>query len=196
MQSFESVDQFIANSKQWKAELTKLREILMETELTEEVKWGTPIYTYNGKNVAGMAAFKSYVGLWFHQGALLKDPKKKLINAQEGITKALRQWRFTSIKEIDEKLIRTYLKEAIQNVKDGKEIKPARDKPVIIPKELSAHFKKTPSALKAFNSLSKGKQREYAEYITEATKPETKTRRIEKILPMILKGVGMNDKYK
>ncbi len=196
MQSFESVDQFIANSKQWKAELTKLREILMETELTEEVKWGTPIYTYNGKNVAGMAAFKSYVGLWFHQGALLKDPKKKLINAQEGITKALRQWRFTSIKEIDEKLIRTYLKEAIQNVKEGKEIKPNRDKPVIIPKELSTRFKKTPSSLKAFNGLSKGKQREYTEYIMEAAKPETKVRRIEKILPMILKGVGLNDKYK
>jgi uncharacterized protein YdeI (YjbR/CyaY-like superfamily) len=196
MESHKSVEPYIHNKKQWTSELVTLREILLSTGMKEEVKWGVPVYSYEGKNVAGIAAFKSYVGLWFYQGALLKDAKKKLVNAQEGKTKALRQWRFTSMKEIDEKLIRTYLKEAIQNVKAGKEIKPDRDKPIAIPKELSSHLKKTPSALKAFNLLSKGKQREYAEHIEEAAKPETKSRRIKKILPMIVNGDGLHDKYK
>lgn len=196
MESHKSVKHYIHNKKQWTSELVTLREILLSTGMKEEVKWGVPVYSYEGKNVAGIAAFKSYVGLWFYQGALLKDAKKKLVNAQEGKTKALRQWRFTSMKEIDEKLIRTYLKEAIQNVKAGKEIKPDRNKPIAIPKELSSHLKKTPSALKAFNLLSKGKQREYAEHIEEAAKPETKSRRIKKILPMIVNGDGLHDKYK
>ncbi|HNP07299.1 MAG TPA: DUF1801 domain-containing protein [Cyclobacteriaceae bacterium] len=196
MESHKSVKHYIHNKKQWTNELVTLREILLSTGMKEEVKWGVPVYSYEGKNVAGIAAFKSYVGLWFYQGALLKGAKKKLVNAQEGKTKALRQWRFTSMKEIDEKLIRTYLKEAIQNVKAGKEIKPDRDKPIAIPKELSSHLKKTPSALKAFNLLSKGKQREYAEHIEEAAKPETKSRRIKKILPMIVNGDGLHDKYK
>ncbi|MBZ0245011.1 MAG: DUF1801 domain-containing protein [Cyclobacteriaceae bacterium] len=196
MESHKSVKHYIHNKKQWTNELVTLREILLSTGMKEEVKWGVPVYSYEGKNVAGIAAFKSYVGLWFYQGALLKDAKKKLVNAQEGKTKALRQWRFTSMKEIDEKLIRTYLKEAIQNVKAGKEIKPDRDKPIAIPKELSSHLKKTPSDLKAFNLLSKGKQREYAEHIEEAAKPETKSRRIKKILPMIVNGDGLHDKYK
>lgn len=196
MESHKSVKHYIHNKKQWTSELVTLREILLSTGMKEEVKWGVPVYSYEGKNVAGITAFKSYVGLWFYQGALLKGAKKKLVNAQEGKTKALRQWRFTSMKEIDEKLIRTYLKEAIQNVKAGKEIKPDRDKPIAIPKELSSHLKKTPSALKAFNLLSKGKQREYAEHIEEAAKPETKSRRIKKILPMIVNGDGLHDKYK
>lgn len=196
MESHKSVKHYIHNKKQWTNELVTLREILLSTGMKEEVKWGVPVYSYEGKNVAGIAAFKSYVGLWFYQGALLKGAKKKLVNAQEGKTKALRQWRFTSMKEIDEKLIRTYLKEAIQNVKAGKEIKPDRNKPIAIPKELSSHLKKTPSALKAFNLLSKGKQREYAEHIEEAAKPETKSRRIKKILPMIVNGDGLHDKYK
>lgn len=176
--------------------MVRLREILLSTKLNEEVKWGAPIYTHDGKNIAGIAAFKSYVGLWFHQGALLKDPMKKLINAQEGVTKALRQWRFASMKEIDEKLIKSYVKEAVQNHKEGKVIKPATNKPVIIPKELAASFKSNSSLHQSFLALSKGKQRDYAAYIQEAAKHETKVKRMEKIIPMISKGIGLNDKYK
>ncbi|MEP2671410.1 MAG: DUF1801 domain-containing protein [Cyclobacteriaceae bacterium] len=196
MQSTKTVDQYIRSQKQWSNELVKLRATLLSTGLKEEIKWGAPVYTFEGKNITGIAAFKPYVGLWFHQGALLKDTRKKLVNAQEGKTKALRQWRFTSLSEIDSKLIQSYVKEAVQNAKAGKEIKPERDKPIVIPKELSSHFKKSPASLKAFRALTKGKQREYTEYITEAAKPETKARRIDKILPMILSGIGLNDKYK
>lgn len=196
MQSKKTVEQYIQSQKQWSKELKKLRETLLSTGLKEEMKWGAPIYTYEGKNITGIAAFKAYVGLWFHQGALLKDTKKKLVNAQEGKTKALRQLRFTSISEIDTKLIQSYVKEAVKNAKEGKEIKPDRNKPIIIPEELSIHFKKSPASLKAFKTLSKGKQREYAAYITEAAQPETKARRIEKILPLIVSGSGLHDKYK
>ncbi|MEZ4944519.1 MAG: YdeI/OmpD-associated family protein [Cyclobacteriaceae bacterium] len=196
MESHKSVEQYILKKKQWTIELTTLREILVSTGMKEEVKWGTPVYSYKGKNIAGIAAFKSYVGLWFYQGALLKDAKEKLINAQEGKTRALRQWRFTSIKEVTPKLIKTYLKEAIQNARDGKEIKPHRDQPIVVPQELASYLKADTSTLKSFHALSKSKQREYTEYIAEAAKPETKTKRIEKILPLILQGVGLHDKYK
>lgn len=196
MQSYKTVDQFIANANQWKDELIKLREILLDTELTEEVKWGAPIYTYKGKNVVGMAGFKSYVGLWFHQGALLKDPKKKLMNAQEGVTKAQRQWRISSEKEIDQKTIKAFVKQAIKHIEDGNQIKPVPKKKLIVPKELATIFKKNTAAGNAFKQLTPFKQREYAEYIAEAARPETKAKRLEKILPMIQKGIGMNDKYR
>jgi len=196
MQSFKTVDEFISQAKQWKEELMQLREILRETKLTEGIKWGAPIYTYKGKNVVGMAGFKSYVGLWFHQGVLLKDPKKKLINAQEGVTKALRQWRMASGKEIDARAIKVYVKEAIGHVEDGKEIKPLPRKKTAIPKELAAALKKNPAAGKAFKLLAPFKQREYSEYIAEAARPETKEKRIGKILPLVQKGMGLNDKYR
>ncbi len=92
MQRAKSVDAYINQSAQWHDELKLLRRILRWTSLKEEIKWGAPCYTHNGKNVVGVGAFKSYFGLWFHQGALLKDDNNVLINAQEGKTKALRQW--------------------------------------------------------------------------------------------------------
>ena len=126
MESFKTVDDYIASSGQWQNALIKLREIMLSTALAETVKWGVPVYTFAGKNIVGLAAFKSYVGIWFHQGAFLKDGKKKLINAQEGKTTALRQWRFNSIEEIDVDLIKAYVFEAIENQKLGKEITPAK----------------------------------------------------------------------
>jgi uncharacterized protein YdeI (YjbR/CyaY-like superfamily) len=85
--------------------LIVMREILCSTELKETIKWGTPVYTINDKNIVGLGSFKSYVGLWFYQGVFLKDEAGVLINATEGITKAMRQWRFNSVEEIDDRLI-------------------------------------------------------------------------------------------
>jgi uncharacterized protein YdeI (YjbR/CyaY-like superfamily) len=166
--------------------------------MTETVKWGVPVYTFEGKNIVGIAGFKAYVGLWFFQGAMLKDKKKKLINAQDGKTKALRQWRFDSVKEIEaeSKTIKQYLEEAILNQKHGKEIKPERKKPLDIPKELYDIFIKDTKVKESFNSLSLPKQREYAEYIIEAKRDETKQKRLMKIAPLILKRKGLNDKYR
>ncbi len=195
MKRFKTVDDYISGSEQWGAELTKLREILNSTGLTEEVKWGAPCYTYDGKNVIGMAGFKSYVGLWFHQGSLLKDDKKVLVNAQEGKTKGLRQWRMNSSKDIKPAIIRRYAKEAIQLVKDGKSVAPAKKK-LAVPPELQKALDKSKIAQKKFSELTPGRQRDYAEYIASAKRDATKQSRLKKILPMIKAGVGLNDRYR
>jgi uncharacterized protein YdeI (YjbR/CyaY-like superfamily) len=173
-----------------------LRELILSTELTETVKWGIPVYTINDKNVVGMAAFKSYVGLWFYNGSFLKDEAGVLINASEGVTKALRQWRFTSVDEIDDSLVIKYLNEAIQNQKQGKELKPERNKPVIIPDELQVEFAEDKELENCFKRFTPGKQREFTNYISEAKTPETRKVRVEKVIPLILENIGLNDKYR
>lgn len=117
MKSFKTVDSYIANVKYNAGILSVLRRLLNSTEMQETIKWGAPVYTLNGKNVIGMAAFKSYVGLWFYQGVFLKDSAKVLKNAQENKTKALRQWRFSTLNEINENLIFDYVNEAIRKRK-------------------------------------------------------------------------------
>lgn len=196
MKSFKTVEDYIDANGKWEDALRKLREIFLSTELEETVKWGAPIYTINGKNVVGLAAFKAYVGIWFFQGVFLKDEQKMLINAQEGKTKALRQWRFNSSEEIDADLVKTYVFEAIDNQKQGKEIKPAKTKNVIIPPELQQALDQNQGLKTQFDELSLSCKREYAEYILEAKREATKLRRLEKIIPMILQNVGLNDKYK
>jgi uncharacterized protein YdeI (YjbR/CyaY-like superfamily) len=196
MKRYKTVDDYISGSAEWNKELKKLRKIILKSELEEDVKWGAPAYTYDNKNIVGIGAFKSYVGLWFFQGALLKDKRKKLVGAQEGVTKALRQWRFNSIDDIDEKLILEYIKEAIKNQKSGKEIKPAKKSAIKVPKELADKFKKNEKLKKNFGQLTPFKQREYCDYIDGAKREETKNSRLEKIVPMILKGVGLHDKYR
>ena len=196
MQRFNTVESYITGHPEWKALLIRLREIIQSTELTETVKWGAPVYTIEGKNIVGLGAFKSYVGLWFFQGALLTDPSKKLVNAQEGKTKAMRQWRFHTLEEMDENLIKEYLEEAIQNQKQGKEIKPAKNKPLIIPDELKEAMVNDPLLDENFHQLTLSKQREYADHINEAKRTETKQKRLEKIIPMILEKVGLHDKYR
>jgi uncharacterized protein YdeI (YjbR/CyaY-like superfamily) len=198
MKRYKTPEEYIANNKDWQQSLILLRDVLLDTKMTETIKWGVPVYTFEGKNIVGIAGFKSYVGLWFFQGALLKDKKKKLINAQAGKTKALRQWRFNSVKEIEaeSKTIKLYLEEAILNQKQGKEIKAQKKKPLEIPKELNGLFKQNKKVKECFNSLSLPKQREYSEYINEAKRDETKQKRLSKIVPLIIKGKGLNDKYK
>lgn len=126
MAKITSVDQFIRRSQAWQDELKRVRAILLETGLEETVKWGMPCYTHGGKNIVSLVAFKSYFGLWFHQGALIDDSSNKLINAQEGKTKALRQWRMTHSRDIKPTIIKRYVKASIANVDQGVEIKPVR----------------------------------------------------------------------
>jgi len=196
MKGHETADQFFAATKEWKAELAELRSILGSTELEETVKWGAPVYTFDGKNVVGVGGFKSYFGLWFFQGALLADKRKLLVNAQAGKTKALRQMRFGSMDELDRKLIGAYVKEAIGLAKRGVEIRPERNKPLTVPPELRAALREHGKAKASFEALTPGKRREYAEYVAEAKRDDTKQKRIDKILPMIESGIGLNDKYR
>lgn len=196
MQTFNTVNEFILNANFGKEILIVLREILTATKLQETVKWGAPTYTINNKNVVGMAAFKSYVGLWFYQGVFLKDEAGVLINATEGMTKALRQWRFTSVEDIDYELILKYVNEAIQNQKEGKELKPDRNKPVIIPEELKQVLQDDKELEVCFNRFTPGKQREFAEYIASAKQSETRFARVQKVIPLILENTGLNDKFR
>ncbi|MEM8710764.1 MAG: YdeI/OmpD-associated family protein [Planctomycetota bacterium] len=196
MERHKTVEAYLESLKTFRQEVERLREILNSTPLTEEVKWGAPAYTYAGKIVVGIGAFKEHFALWFHQGALLADEGGHLMNANKGKTQALRQWRMTSKKDIKVRLIKAYVKEAIAHVDEGKSIRPSRGKAVVVPPELQAAFKKDKAAAKAFKELTLGKQRDYAEHVAEAKRAETKARRIEKILPMIKAGGGLHDKYR
>ena len=196
MKRYATVEDFIAGQTAWSKELSRLREVLLSTGLEETVKWGAPCYTLNGKNVVGIGAFKSYFGLWFFQGALLDDQAGVLINAQAGKTKAMRQWRMQSAKEIKARTIKPYVKEAIEKLESGQEIKPERAKPIRIPEELESALAKDARARTAFEQLTRGRRREYAEYIADAKREATKQRRLEKILPMIAAGKGLNDRYR
>ena len=197
MKDTKSAEAFILDNPNWQKELELLRTLFLSSGLQESIKWGIPIYSLEGKNVAGMAAFKSYVGIWFYQGALLRDQTRKLICAQEGITKALRQWRFSDIYEIEsgKEILLEYIVEASANVREGKEIKPEKNKPLDIPGELQEAFEKDPALKNSFETLSLSKRREFAEHISSAKRMETRFVRLDKIIPMILKGEGLNDKY-
>jgi len=196
MKSFKTVDEYILNVAEGREILIVLRGLVGLTELTETVKWGIPVYTINDKNVLGIAAFKSYVGLWFYNGSFLKDEAGVLINASEGVTKALRQWRFTSVDEIDDTLVLKYLHEAIENQKEGKELKSDRSKPVIIPDELTEVFNEDKQLKTLFNQFTTGRQREFAEFVSSAKQAETRKARVQKIIPLILENKGLNDKYR
>lgn len=146
-------EEYFSWNEEYRPLLEKLQSILLTTELEEKMKWGIPTYCLKNKNVAGIGAFKSYAGLWFFNGVFLKDTANTLINAQEGKTKGMRQWRFASMDDINEKLVLEYVKEAIQNQKDGKEIKPEK-KPLIIPDELKEVLASDSQLSEAFDSLS------------------------------------------
>ena len=180
---------------QWEEELLFLKSIIDKTELVETIKWGGPIYVYNKKNVIGIGGFKNYFAIWFLNGVFLKDEKKRLINAQEDKTKSMRQWRFTSKDEVNEKEVLEYIQEAIENEKQGKVIKPSK-KEAIISELLENEMTQNPALKEAFAKFSPYKQYEFLEYIETAKQEKTKLSRIEKVIPMILANVGLNDKYR
>ncbi len=197
MNQAKTVEQYLSQSE-WQEALSLLREIVLSTSLDETIKWGIPAYTYKGKNLIGMAGFKAYCGLWFHQGVFLKDEAKVLVNAQKGVTKALRQWRFSSVEEIEAQkdLIKTYVLEAIDNQIAGKEMKADKKKPLIIPDELQTRLDSNAELKAKFELLNLTRKREFAEHVSSAKREETRLKRLEKIEPMILEGVGLNDKYR
>jgi len=193
-----TVAEYIENSGDYKESLLLLREIILSSGLDENLNWRAPVYSYQNKNLVGIAAFKSYCGLWFFQGGLLKDKDKKLINAQKDLSKALRQWRFKNIDEIRDnaEFIINYIDETIENQKQGKEIKPIKNKPLVIPDELKQALNADSNLKLAFEAFTLSKKREFAIHIAGAKQEATKQKRLAKIIPMILEGVGFNDKYR
>ena len=196
MKRHKTVEAFIDAHDQWQPQLLRLRQIMLSTGLQETVKWGAPCYTAKGKNVVMIGAFKAYFGLWFYNGASLSDPHHVLVNAQEGVTRGLRQWRMTASRDIKVRLIKAYVREAADQVGTDAQIRPNRAKPLVIPPQLVTALGHSARVAAAFEALSKGKKREYADYIAGAKREDTKARRLQKILPMIQAGQGLNDRYR
>ncbi|MBT8322302.1 MAG: YdeI/OmpD-associated family protein [Eudoraea sp.] len=194
--SAEKIEAFFEREQPYRDGIRRLREIVLKTELQEELKWGAPVYTFNRKNVLGIMAFKHHFGIWFFNGVFLTDPLSVLENAQEGKTKAMRHWKFTRNDDIDVTSVLAYVKEALENQKKGLEVKPERKKPVVLPELLKTALQSDLEIKQEFEGLSPGKQREYSTYIHEAKQEKTKKSRLEKILPMIRAGKGLNDGYR
>lgn len=184
------------NNTQWSEELDVIASIINKLPLEKTIKWGAEVFTYDGKNVVSYGGFKNFFTLWFYNGVFLTDKYNVLVNAQEGKTKSLRQWRFTSFSEIDEKKITEYIYEAIEIEKKGLKIAPEKFEAIPVSEFLEAEFKNNKDLKNAFDKLTPGKQKEYNIYINEAKQEATKLKRVEKIVPMILQGMGLNDKYK
>ncbi len=180
----------------WQNELEQLQAIINKTILVSTTKWGSEVFTHQGKNILSYGAFKNYFALWFYNGVFLKDPYQVLVNAQEGVTKALRQWRFASAAEIDERKILEYIAEAIQNEEEGKSWKPEKNPMPDIPPILQSALNEDTAFKIAFSKFSPYKQREFIEYLDTAKREATKLARLEKIKPLILSGIGLHDKYK
>jgi uncharacterized protein YdeI (YjbR/CyaY-like superfamily) len=188
------VEQYIQKAKKWQEEMRLLRSILLECPLIEVIKWGKPCYTSNDKNIVIIQDFKEHCDLGFFNGASLSDLKELLVKAGEH-TQAARQLRFEDLEDIKKKraLIKAYVKEAIENQKRGIKIV-VEDIPVIEPViELNTFFKKNKPFEKAFNKLTPGRQRAYLMFFAAAKQTETRISRIEKFIPRILDGKGMND---
>lgn len=198
MKSEGSALEYISSTGQWEEALMLLRGVFLEAGMVEHVKWGIPVYTHKGRNLTGMAVFKAYAGIWFYQGAFLSDPGKKLMNAQEGKTRALRQWRFSSPPEVWESLplVLQYTREAMLNCDREMKIKPDRNQTFEIPEEMEQWLASDGQLKECFGKLSAARQREYAEYITTARQDKTRVSRMVKVFPLILNGSGLYDKYK
>lgn len=184
-------------SPDWVQEIDFLKSVIGQTPLVETVKWGVPVYTLAGKNLVGIAGFKQFVALWFYNGVFLKDPANVLYSAQDEKTKALRQWRFENLDQIrsNEKAILAYVREAIANEEAGLSHKPVK-KELCIPPPLQSRLNDSPQLYEAFYKLTPGRQRDYADYISAAKREATQLSRLDKIAPLILAGVGLNDQYK
>ena len=189
------VDAYLDEHPQWRGQFQAFREILLAIGLDEDIKWGIPAYLSNGKNLIGFAGFKQHCALWFHQGVFLKDEAGKLSNAQEGKTQAMRQWKFAAGEEVPRDLLRAYALEAIENHKAGKKVKPATQE-LNVPEELEQAMQDDASLREAFDSLTPGRQKEYAEHIGSAKQEKTRLARLEKAHPQILAGIGLHDKYR
>lgn len=197
MDKQEKLEFYFNATSPWKSGIHRLRQLIRTTALIEDWKWNFPTYTYKGKNVVGLASHKTHFALWFFQGVFLKDKKKLLRNAQEGKTKAMRSLNYTSLDKLDDEIALEYILEAINNCKDGKEVKPSPNKTaIVIPAELKKALDENKGLADSFKKLSPSKQREYTEHISCAKHEHTRLRRLKKCIPLIISGAGLNDKYK
>jgi uncharacterized protein YdeI (YjbR/CyaY-like superfamily) len=188
------VNFYFEKAKTWQEEIVKLRSIVLEIELTEELKWGVPCYTFQKNNLLLIHVFKEYCAVLFFKGALLSDSSGLLIQQTENV-QAARQMRFTSMQDIIEKEVelKAYIYEAMEVEKAGLKVvlKPATE--FKTPEELQAKFDKNPLFKAAFEALTPGRQRGYKLHFAEPKQAKTRETRVEKWMPQIMKGKGLND---
>lgn len=187
------VQEYISKHEKWEKELEVLREIVNDTGLSEEYKWRAPCYTYNGRNIVMIGAFKDNVVLSFFKGVLLSNDEGLLVAPGDN-SQVFRFARFTNVKDIitKSKLLKAKVFEAIEVEKSGAKIELTKSNPDF-PEELIEKFKELPDFEKAFRSLTPGRQRAYILFIDGAKQSQTKVSRIEKYIPRILMGKGIND---
>jgi len=180
----------MAYRERWRAEIAAMRRVLAGLAMTEECKWGKPTYTVDGKNIVIMQGFKEYFALGFFKGALLKDPRKALV--QLGQVRAGRVMKFTSAKDITAKAatIKAYVREAIAVEQAGLRMTPKRTSDFPVPEELSERFRRDPRFKRAFKALAPGRQRSYLYHFAAAKQSATRTARIDKAMPAIFEGRG------
>lgn len=189
-----TVDELIAKSKKWQPELTELRRIVLESGLTEEVKWYQPCYSFEGANLIILGSFKEFCTLSFFKGVLLKDPENILEFPGEN-SQSAKIVKFTNLQQINdlEPVLKNYIKEMIVLQKSGAKVEFKKIEEHPAPEELEAMFSENPEFEKAFKSLTPGRQRAYMLYFSSAKQTATKISRIEKYIPKILEGKGIND---
>jgi uncharacterized protein YdeI (YjbR/CyaY-like superfamily) len=188
------VDFYFDKAGQWNKEFAKLRRIVLDCGLTEELKWGQPCYLYRKSNVVLIHGFKEYCALLFFKGALLKDPKGILIRQTENV-QAARQIRFTDVFEIAklEGTLRAYIYEAVEVEKAGLKVNFRKTADFRIPEEFQNMLDEIPALEKAFYALTPGRQRAYIFYFSSAKQPKTRESRVRKYLDQILSGKGLDD---
>ncbi|KAF6563768.1 YdeI/OmpD-associated family protein [Paenibacillus sp. EKM202P] len=189
------VDAYLDKVKKWKAEMEKLRAIMLDCQLTEELKWGKPCYMFQNSNIAIIQGFKEHCALMFFKGALLKDPNGILIKPGED-TQAGRQIRFTNVEEIIEMeaILKVYINEAIEVEKAGLKVDFKKNTELIFPEEFQAKLDEDPALKTAFAALTPGRQRAYVMHFSAPKQSKTRESRIEKCMQDILNGKGLNDR--
>ncbi|OQP50260.1 YdeI/OmpD-associated family protein [Niastella populi] len=188
------VDFYFDKNEAWQKEIEKMRSIALDCGLTEELKWGCPCYQYNATNVVLIHVFREYCAFLFFKGALLNDPNGILVQQTENV-QAARQLRFTNLKEIVklEAVIKAYIYEAIEVEKAGLTVKLKKTSEFNMPEEFQQRLNKNKALRTAFESLTPGRQRAYLLHFSSAKQAKTRESRIEKYIPQILEGKGIDD---
>ena len=188
------VDWFFSKETKWQKEYEKLRKIILDCGLIEELKWGCPCYTFENANLVLIHGFKEYCALLFFKGALLNDPNGILIQQTKNVQSA-RQIRFTNVREIVkmEKILKAYIYEAIEVERAGLKVKLKKISEFKIPEEFQKRLDKNTALKKAFDALTPGRQRAYIFYFSQAKQSKTREARVEKYIKQILNGKGFDD---
>ena len=188
------VDWYFDKNTKWQKEIEKMRVIALDCGLTEELKWGCPCYQYENTNVVLIHVFKEYCAFLLFKGALLNDPEGILVQQTENVQSA-RQIRFTNLKEIQklERIIKSYIYEAIEVERAGLKVKLKRTKEFTMPEEFKNKLDKSAALKNAFESLTPGRQRGYLLYFSSAKQAKTREERVKKYTKQILAGKGLED---